>query len=103
MTKRNSKAQQEHAHHAANLEEGGAEMTDDKDPRPPGGPPANPHADRPNWRPATTLEEYLANVAAGLEQPSTRRLAKLAGVPRIAVYRWRAAAALPEDLFNRLM
>ena len=69
----------------------------------PGSPGSHPHADQPNWRPADTYEAYASNVREGLEEWSDRRAAKLLGVPRISLYRWRRSAALPEDLFKRLI
>src|SRR5262245_18149929 len=66
-------------------------------------PGSHPHADRPNWRPAETLEDYLRNVREGLEQTSDRRLAKLMDVPRTKLWRMRLLAELPEDLFERLL
>ena len=47
-----------------------------------GTPGSHPHSDRPNWRQAETLDEYLANCREGLEQYSDRRAAKLMGVSR---------------------
>lgn len=66
-------------------------------------PGSHPHSDRPNWQPAETVDEYLANVREGLEPYSQRRLAKLLGVPRIELYRWTQMAAIPDELFERLM
>jgi hypothetical protein len=76
-------------------------MTDDA--RLPGEPPQNPHADRPNWKPAETPDEYLTNCREGLELYSERRMAKLLGCSRIDVWRMRQMAELPDDLFERLM
>ena len=36
-----------------------------------GSPGSHPHSDRPNWRPAETVEEYLNNVREGLEPADT--------------------------------
>jgi len=66
-------------------------------------PGSHPHADRPNWRPAETLTDYLRNVEEGLEAPSDRRLAKLIGISRIKLYRLRMFAEIPKDLFERLL
>ena len=71
-----------------------------KSPGPPGG---HPHADRPNWAPATTIEDYLRNCSEGLEEYSLRRVAKLLGVPRIELQRWILMAELPEGLFENLL
>jgi hypothetical protein len=68
-----------------------------------GSPGSHPHADRRNWQPATTFEDYLRNVREGLEPLSERRAAKLMGVRRIEVYRWRLMAELPDDLFEALL
>src|SRR5438132_11901850 len=68
----------------------------------PGSPGSHPHADRPNWRPANTLEDYIANCQEGLEQYSDRRAAKLFGVSRMEIYRWQLMASLPDDLVERL-
>ena len=67
---------------------------------PPGEPP---HADQPNWRPADTGEDYLANCLEGLEEYSERHLAKLFGVSRIELWRRRMMAWLPVDLFDMLL
>ena len=77
-------------------------MSKPEDTRPPGEPPINPHADRPNWRPAETFDEYVTNCAEGLELFSERRASKLLGISRITLWRWRQAAELPEDLIARL-
>ncbi|MGO4836811.1 hypothetical protein AB4144_31655 [Rhizobiaceae sp. 2RAB30] len=69
----------------------------------PGSHVPNPHADRTNWRPAETLEDYLQNCCEGLEIYSDRRAAKLLGWSRIEVYRAKLIASLPEDLFDRLI
>lgn len=76
-------------------------MTDT--PRLPGEPPPNPHADRPNWRPATTFDAYLSNCREGVEQWSERRAAKLLGWSRIEIWRARRMAEIPADLFERLV
>ena len=69
-------------------------------PCPPG---SHPHSDRPNWRPAETAEEYLRNCDEGLEAYSERRMAKLLGVSRTALWRWKMIAEIPEELFERLL
>ena len=66
-------------------------------------PGSHPHADRPNWQPAETAEEYLSNVREGLEEMSERRLAKLLGWSRGQIWRAKQMAAIPDDLFNLLM
>jgi hypothetical protein len=66
-------------------------------------PGSHPHSDRPNWRPAETIEEYAQNCKEGLEQFSDRRAAKLLGWPRIMVYRAMLISELPDDLFERLL
>jgi hypothetical protein len=67
---------------------------------PPGG---HPHADRPNWRPASTIEEYVRNFQEGLEPYSGRRAAKLLGISRAELWRWQLMAELPEALFEALL
>ena len=66
-------------------------------------PGEHPHSDRPNWRPAETLEEYLLNVSEGLEKRSVKRLTKLLGLGRIQAWRARQMAEIPEGLFWRLL
>src|SRR5262245_59243324 len=66
-------------------------------------PGSHPHADRPNWRPAETLEDYLRNVEEGLEQYSERRYAALMGVSRMRLYRSKLIGEIPKDLFERLL
>jgi hypothetical protein len=73
-------------------------MTDDFD-RLPGEPLQHGR----NWSPATTFEEYVRNVREGLEAYSDRRAARLLGWPRIAIYRAKLMAELPEPLFEALM
>jgi hypothetical protein len=68
-----------------------------------GSPGSHPHIDRPNWRPATTIDEYVANCSDGLEQFSQRHAAKLLGWPRIAVWRAMLIAEIPADLFEHLL
>jgi hypothetical protein len=65
--------------------------------------PGNPHADRPNWRPAETIEEYLQNCEDGLEKWTYRRAEKLFGLSRMQSWRMRAMAEIPEDLFEHIM
>jgi hypothetical protein len=69
----------------------------------PGPPGSHPHADQPNWKPAGNAEDYLRNCEDGLEKLSERRLAKLFGVSRIELWRWRMMAWLPDDLFDALL
>ena len=66
-------------------------------------PGSHPHVDRPNWRPAETADEYLANVNEGLEEWSERRFAKLFGWSRGQIWRAKQMAAIPEELFERLL
>ena len=66
-------------------------------------PGRHTHADRPNWQPASTIEDYLRNCREGLEAYSERRAAKLFGVPRTTLWRWRMMAEIPEELFDRLI
>jgi hypothetical protein len=63
----------------------------------------NPHADQRKWRPATTLEEYARNCREGLEDYSDRRAAEILGVSRVWVWRAKMLAAIPKDLFERLL
>jgi hypothetical protein len=63
----------------------------------------NPHADRPNWRPAETIDEYMSNCREGLEDYSDRRAAKLVGMTRIQLYRAKLVAKLPNELFELLL
>lgn len=68
------------------------------------GPQADhPHADRRNWQPARTIDEYLQNCREGIEDYSERHVAKLLGVPRISLWRMKLLAQLPEGLFERLI
>ncbi len=69
---------------------------------PPCPPGSHPHADQPNWKPADTAEDYFVNCREGLEEYSERRLAKLFGVSRIELWRWKMMAGLPDDLFDTL-
>jgi hypothetical protein len=66
-------------------------------------PGEHPHSDRPNWRPAETIEEYLRNIEEGLEKPSIERLTKLAGLNRTLAWRARQMAHIPAGLFDRLI
>jgi hypothetical protein len=66
-------------------------------------PGSHPNADRPNWRPAETIDDYVANCRDGLEQYSDRRGAKIMGVSRAEVWRCRLLAELPQDLWDRLL
>ena len=53
--------------------------------------------------PAETVEEYDANVREGLEEYSERRWLKLAGISRAEAWRWKQMAAIPDELFERLL
>ncbi len=66
-------------------------------------PGSHPHSDQPNWRPAETFEDYLSNCREGLEEYSDRRAAVLRGTTRIELWRWQMMAAIPDDLFDRLL
>jgi hypothetical protein len=68
-----------------------------------GSPGCHPHADQANWRPAETAGDYLRNCDEGLEDYSDRRMAKLMGVSRTALWRWKMMAEIPEELFERLL
>ena len=66
-------------------------------------PGEHPHSDRPNWRPAETVEEYSRNVEEGLEKASVERLTKLLGMGRMRSWRARQMAEIPDGLFYRLL
>jgi hypothetical protein len=66
-------------------------------------PREHPHSDRPNWRPAETVEEYLFNVREGLERSSVERLTKLLGMGRMMSWRARQMTHIPEGLVDRLI
>jgi len=68
-----------------------------------GSPVGHPHAERPNWRPAETLDDYERNCADGLETWSERRAAKLLGLPRAKIWRAKKKAAIPDELLQRLL
>jgi hypothetical protein len=57
----------------------------------------------PNWQPATTADDYVRNVREGLEEWSERRMAILMGWSRIRVYRAKMYAAIPKELFEKLI
>jgi hypothetical protein len=70
---------------------------------PPGG---HPHNDRPNWQPGDDdTDELLTQKIrdAIRDGVSERKMAKLLGIPRSQLWKGKAMAAIPEDLFNRLM
>ncbi len=50
-----------------------------------GSPGSHPYADRRNWQPAETIEDYFHNVEEGLEENSDRCAAKLIGESRPAL------------------
>ena len=60
-------------------------------------------SDRRNWNPADSFYDYLRNCEAGLEVYSDRRAAKLLGVPRVKLWRWKSMARIPDELFERLL
>ena len=66
-------------------------------------PGSHPHADQANWRPAETADDYLRNCDEGLEAYSERRMAKLLGISRARLWRWKLMAEIPEELFERLL
>jgi hypothetical protein len=66
-------------------------------------PGEHPHSDRPNWRPAETVDEYFLNVREGLEKPSIERLTKLLGLNRTRSWRARQMSHVPAGLFGRLL
>jgi hypothetical protein len=66
-------------------------------------PGEHPHSDRPNWRPAESVEEYFRNVEEGLEKASVERLTKLLGIGRMMSWRARQIAEIPDGLFDRLL
>jgi hypothetical protein len=68
-----------------------------------GTPGSHSHSDRLNWCPAETVEQYVQNCRDGLERHSDRRLAKLLGISRAALWRWKLMASLPDDLFEHLL
>ncbi len=68
-----------------------------------GSPGSHPHSDRPNWRPAETAKEYVSNCQEGLEAYSERRMAKMLGVSRARLWRWKLMAGIPEELFEHLL
>ncbi len=68
-----------------------------------GSPGSHPYADRRNWQPAETIEDYFRDVEEGLEEYSDRRAAKLMGESRAWLWRAKLMASLPEDLFERLL
>ncbi len=68
-----------------------------------GSPGSHPHSDRPNWWPADTADEYVRNCQEGLEAYSDRRMAKLLGISRARLWRWKLMAEIPEELFERLL
>jgi hypothetical protein len=53
-----------------------------------------------NWSPAETFGDYVRNCREGLEPWSERRAAKLLGISRAELWRWKLTAELPEDLFD---
>jgi hypothetical protein len=65
-------------------------------------PGEHPHSDRPNWRPAETVEEYLHNIREGLENHSIERMTKLLDINRTLGWRARQMTYIPEALFGRL-
>jgi hypothetical protein len=68
-----------------------------------GSPGSHPHADRPNWKPAETIDEYFQNCRDGLEKFSNRKAAKLLGWSRIRLHRAKASSRIPRDLFEMLI
>ena len=68
-----------------------------------GSPGSHPHADRRNWKPAETIDEYLQNCREGLEDYSQRKAAGLWRVSRSELQRWELMAEIPEPLFEALL
>jgi hypothetical protein len=66
-------------------------------------PGSHPHADQPNWRPAESLDDDLQNCREGLEVYSDRRAARLLGISRVELWRWKLIAEIPGPLFERLL
>jgi hypothetical protein len=66
-------------------------------------PGSHPHSDRPNWRRAETIDEYLTNCREGLEEYSERGMAKLLGMSRIQLWRAKQMVNIPEPLLDRLL
>ena len=66
-------------------------------------PGEHSHSDRPNWRPAETVEEYLSNIAEGLERYSVERMTKMLGLNRTQAWRCKQMGNIPEGLFMRLL
>jgi hypothetical protein len=64
---------------------------------------SHPHSDRPNWRPAETADEYLANCREGLEEYSERRVAKLLGMSRMRLWRAGLMGEIPDKLFELIL
>lgn len=66
-------------------------------------PGSHPHSDRPNWQPAESVDEYMANCREGLETYSERRFCKLVGWSRAQSWRAKMLATIPEELFEMLV
>jgi hypothetical protein len=66
-------------------------------------PGEHPHADRPNWQPATTIDDYLRNCHEGLERYSDKHAAELLGCSRVELWRMKLMAEIPESLFEELL
>jgi hypothetical protein len=66
-------------------------------------PGSHPHADQPNWRLADNPWDYARNCQEGLETFSERHFAKLFGISRAELWRWRLMANLSDDLFEALL
>lgn len=66
-------------------------------------PGSHPHADRRNWRPADNIDDFFRNCQDGLETYSDRKAAKLMGISRVELWRWKMMACLPDDLFEGLL
>jgi hypothetical protein len=65
-------------------------------------PGSHPHADQRNWQPGDTDDDApsLPAIDPGM---SERAIAKLFGVPRVTLHRWKLMAEIPEDLFELLI
>ncbi|MCS3742601.1 MULTISPECIES: hypothetical protein [unclassified Rhizobium] len=68
-----------------------------------GSPGGHPSGRNRNWKRAENFEEYIANLEAGLEPYSERRLAGHLGVSRVWIWRAKQIASIPPKLQEFLM
>jgi hypothetical protein len=71
-----------------------------------GSPGSHPHSDRPNWQPGDDDAADLLNqkIRDAINQgKSERQIAKLLGLTRTEIWRWKLMAAIPKPLLDRLM